>query len=41
MRKRLLLYIAACFYYSGLVALARWWEADLGRGSSFSTITAL
>jgi peptidoglycan/xylan/chitin deacetylase (PgdA/CDA1 family) len=26
MRKRLLLFIAACLYYSGLVALARWWQ---------------
>ncbi len=25
MRKRLLIFIAACFYYSGLVRLARWW----------------
>jgi peptidoglycan/xylan/chitin deacetylase (PgdA/CDA1 family) len=25
MRKRLLTFIAACFYYSGLVGLARWW----------------
>src|SRR6266516_7729195 len=25
MHKRLLTFIAACFYYSGLVRLARWW----------------
>ncbi len=25
MRKRLLIFIAACFYYSGCVRLARWW----------------
>src|SRR5262249_8494943 len=25
MRKRMLTFIAACFYYSGLVKLARWW----------------
>lgn len=25
MRKRVLIFIAACFYYSGLVKLARWW----------------
>lgn len=30
MRKRLLITIAACFYYSGLVALARWWTRRSG-----------
>ncbi len=30
MRKRLLIFIAACFYYSGLVKLARWWIRHLG-----------
>jgi peptidoglycan/xylan/chitin deacetylase (PgdA/CDA1 family) len=25
MRKRILTFIAACFYYSGLIKLARWW----------------
>ncbi len=30
MRKRLLTIIAACFYYSGLVKLARWWIRHLG-----------
>ncbi len=31
MRKRLLTFIAACFYYSGLVKLARWWIRQRGR----------
>src|SRR6266852_7464512 len=31
MRKRLLTFIAACFYYSGLVKLARWWIRRLGQ----------
>jgi peptidoglycan/xylan/chitin deacetylase (PgdA/CDA1 family) len=31
MRKRLLTFIAACFYYSGLVKLARWWTRHAGR----------
>jgi peptidoglycan/xylan/chitin deacetylase (PgdA/CDA1 family) len=31
MRKYLLIFIAACFYYSGLVSLARWWKR---KGSS-------
>jgi peptidoglycan/xylan/chitin deacetylase (PgdA/CDA1 family) len=30
MRKRLMTFIAACFYYSGLVKLARWWIRRLG-----------
>ncbi len=30
MRKRILIGIAACFYYSGLVALARWWTRRAG-----------
>ncbi len=32
MRKHVLTFIAACFYYSGLVSLARWWtrKAPLG-----------
>jgi peptidoglycan/xylan/chitin deacetylase (PgdA/CDA1 family) len=30
MRRRLLTAIAACFYYSGLVALARWWARRSG-----------
>ncbi|MFL5695050.1 MAG: polysaccharide deacetylase family protein [Ktedonobacteraceae bacterium] len=28
MHKRLLIFIAACFYYSGLVRLARWWTKN-------------
>ena len=31
MRKRVLIFIAACFYYSGLVGLARWWTQNRGR----------
>src|SRR5438874_11766766 len=31
MRKRLLICIAACFYYSGLVKLARWWVNRSGQ----------
>src|SRR5229473_2180262 len=31
MRRRVLIFIAACFYYSGLVKLARWWTKRLGR----------
>src|SRR5260370_28439288 len=31
MRRRVLIFIAACFYYSGLVKLARWWTQCLGR----------
>jgi peptidoglycan/xylan/chitin deacetylase (PgdA/CDA1 family) len=31
MRKRVLTFIAACFYYSGLVKLARWWIRRLGQ----------
>src|SRR5947209_17072097 len=31
MRKRLLTFIAACFYYSGLVNLARWLMRHSGR----------
>lgn len=31
MRKRLLIIIAGCFYYSGLVALVRWWTRRSGR----------
>ena len=31
MRKRVLIMIAGCFYYSGLVALARWWTRHSGR----------
>src|SRR5260370_30433136 len=31
MRRRVLIFIAACFYYSGLVKLARWWTQRLGR----------
>ncbi len=31
MRKRILITIAACFYYSGLVSLARWWTRRQGR----------
>ena len=31
MRKHVLTFIAACFYYSGLVKLARWWTRRLGR----------
>src|SRR3989441_11556707 len=31
MRKYLLTFIAACFYYSGLVKLARWWTRRLGQ----------
>lgn len=30
MRRRILITIAACFYYSGLVALARWWTGRSG-----------
>src|SRR5260370_14665870 len=30
MRRRVLIFIAACFYYSGLVKLARWWTQRLG-----------
>src|SRR5437667_5147971 len=30
MRKRVLTLIAACFYYSGLVMLARWWTRHSG-----------
>src|SRR5947209_2596219 len=30
MRKHVLTFIAACFYYSGLVKLARWWTRFLG-----------
>jgi peptidoglycan/xylan/chitin deacetylase (PgdA/CDA1 family) len=30
MRRRILITIAACFYYSGLVALARWWTRRSG-----------
>ncbi|GCF08206.1 polysaccharide deacetylase family protein [Dictyobacter arantiisoli] len=31
MRRRLLIYLAGCFYYSGLVALARWWTRHAGK----------
>lgn len=31
MRKRLLRFIAACFFYSGLVKLARWWVSRSGQ----------
>ncbi len=31
MHKRLLIFIAACFYYSGLVKLARWWRRHTGQ----------
>src|SRR5260370_34378255 len=31
MRKRILIFIAACFYYSGLVRLARWWIRRSGQ----------
>lgn len=31
MRKRILIFIAACFYYSGLVKLARWWTQCRGQ----------
>src|SRR6266851_6968245 len=31
MRKRLLIFIAACFYYSGCVRLARWWIKRSGQ----------
>ena len=31
MRKRVLIFIAACFYYSGLVRLARWWTKRRGQ----------
>ncbi len=31
MRERLRLLLAACFYYSGLVALALWWQRRTGR----------
>lgn len=31
MRKRILIAIAGCFYYSGLVVLARWWMQRAGR----------
>jgi peptidoglycan/xylan/chitin deacetylase (PgdA/CDA1 family) len=31
LRKRILIFIAACFYYSGLVKLARWWTQLRGR----------
>src|SRR5260370_4170338 len=31
MRKYVLTFIAACFYYSGLVKLARWWTRRLGK----------
>jgi hypothetical protein len=31
MRKRILMFIAACFYYSGLVRLARWWIRRSGQ----------
>ncbi|BCL83386.1 polysaccharide deacetylase family protein [Ktedonobacteria bacterium brp13] len=30
MRKKVLIWIAGCFYYSGLVALARWWTRRSG-----------
>lgn len=30
MRRRVLIFIAACFYYSGLVKLACWWTQRLG-----------
>src|SRR5260221_11182559 len=31
LRKRVLMFIAACFYYSGLVKLARWWTRRSGQ----------
>jgi peptidoglycan/xylan/chitin deacetylase (PgdA/CDA1 family) len=31
LRKRVLTFIAACFYYSGLVKLARWWTRRSGQ----------
>lgn len=31
MRNRVLMFISACFYYSGLVKLARWWTQRAGR----------
>src|ERR1700730_10632683 len=31
MRKHLLTFIAACFYYTGLVKLARWWVSRAGQ----------
>src|SRR5947208_298270 len=31
MRKRVLTFIAACFYYSGLVKLACWWTQRSGK----------
>jgi peptidoglycan/xylan/chitin deacetylase (PgdA/CDA1 family) len=31
MRKRILIFIAGCFYYSGLINLARWWTSRLGK----------
>src|SRR6266705_4269378 len=31
MRKRVLTFIAACFYYSGLVKVARWWIRHSGQ----------
>src|SRR5260370_39623492 len=31
MSRCVLIFIAACFYYSGLVKLARWWTQRLGR----------
>ncbi len=31
MRRRILIAIAACFYYSGLVALANWWAGRAGQ----------
>src|SRR5712691_599850 len=31
MRKRILTFIAACLYYSGLVKLARWWIRRSGQ----------
>src|SRR5213083_3787190 len=30
MRKRVLTFIAACLYYSGLIKLARWWRGRSG-----------
>src|SRR2546428_3430973 len=31
MRKRILMFIATCLYYSGLIKLARWWIRRSGR----------
>src|SRR5437660_10765775 len=31
MRKAILICVAACFYYSGLVHVIRWWTRRLGR----------